>query len=194
MDTLNHIVSKYKLDLATPSPIEIPVGRDNLSKWLHELNLEIGVELGVAAGEYSENLCQDNPQMKVYGIDPWIPYRGYRDYSKPRTFAKLHQEANTRLAKYPRYKLIREFSLDALKRFADNSLDFVYIDANHQDPFITQDIEGWSQKIRPGGIISGHDYAADVKVAVDKYVLEHKIKPWFLLVSEKPHSWLWIKP
>lgn len=194
MDTLNYIVSKYKLDPTAPSPIKIPAGRDNLSKWLQELGFETGVELGVAAGEYSENLCQNNPQMKIYGIDPWIPYRGYRDYSRPKTFTRLHQEATTRLANYPKYKFIREFSQDALKRFADNSLDFVYIDANHQDPFISQDIEGWSKKIRPGGIVSGHDYASDVKIAVNKYVLKHKIVPWFLLVSDEPYSWLWIKP
>lgn len=210
MNTLDYIANKYKLDLATTSPIEIPnVGRNNLAQWLHELDFKVGVEVGVASGEYSEILCKANPQMKIYGIDPWIPYKGYRDYTRIKTFERLYQEAVDRLAKYPRYKFIREFSIDALRRFEDNSLDFIYIDANHQKPYVSQDIEQWSKKVRKGGIVSGHDFLKkkrlhiDVKEAVSKYVKENNIRHWFLLglnakipgvIRDSSRSWMWVKP
>lgn len=194
-NTLTYLAAKYRLDLRAKSPIEIPnVGRNNLAEWLHDLDSQVGVEVGVAAGEYSEIICNNNPQMKLYGIDLWQPYRGYTDYRKNETFRKLYQQARSRLSKFPKYIFIKEFSQNALKRFADNSLDFVYIDANHEDPFITQDIEGWSQKVKSSGIVSGHDYVSSVKTAVDKYTLDHKIKTWFILGPAKNPSWIWIKP
>ena len=98
------------------------------------------------------------------------------------------------------------------KQFADNSLDFVYIDANHQDPYVTQDITAWQGKVRPGGILAGHDYARprgkdgapqhNVKGAVQTYAAENNIRPWFVLGSFKAprgeqrdsvRSWMWIK-
>ena len=37
-----------------------------------------------------------------------------------------------------------------------------------------QDIIVWSQKVRPGGVVSGHDYDdPDVRTAVDAYVKMH---------------------
>src|SRR3989338_5085864 len=161
-NTQDYIINKsgISFDDKTPLPIEIPnVGRDTLANWLQELNFKIGVEVGVADGEYSEILCEANPQMKLYGVDPWIPYKGYRDYTRTSTFSRLYEEANSRLAEKTNYWFIKEFSLDAVKKFADNSLDFVYIDANHQDPYVTQDITAWQGKVWPGGILAGHDYA-----------------------------------
>jgi hypothetical protein len=195
MNTLDYIADKFQLNPTEESPIRLLyVGRDHLAQWLHDLDFKTGVEVGVAAGEYSEAICQSNPQMKLYGVDPWAPYRGYRDYTREKTFEKLYHDATTRLAKYPNYEFIKSFSTDALERFSDNSLDFVYIDANHTDPFITQDLEGWSHKVRPGGIVSGHDYAIDVQKAVIKYTLDKSITPWFILSADHSPSWMWIKP
>jgi len=41
--------------------------------------------------------------------------------------------------------------------FEDNSLDFVFIDADHRYSYISQDIKLWLPKVKPRGIISGHD-------------------------------------
>lgn len=209
MKALDYISQKYNLDLTAESPIAIPnVGRNNLATWLNELGFKLGVEVGVAAGEYSEILCQKNPKMKIYGIDPWKPYKDYRDYTRSATFASLYDEAVKRLSKYPNYVFINEFSKNALERFDDNSLDFVYIDANHKEPFISEDIAGWNRKVKPGGILSGHDYIykkrvhIHVKGAVHRYTSQHNIKPWFVLgsMSRKPgeirdgsRSWMWVK-
>jgi predicted O-methyltransferase YrrM len=213
MNTLDYILKKFSLsfDDKTPMPIEIPgVGRDELAVLLDELGFKTGVEVGVAAGEYSEILCEANPQMKLYGVDPYKPYRNYQDYVRPSTFAKLHKEARQRLGDRPNYEFIEEFSMDAIKRFADNSLDFVYIDANHREPFITQDITKWHKKIRPEGVISGHDYNSlkgtgtnwAVKAAVHRFAQGSSIKPWFILgpragdratIEGSSCSWMWVK-
>jgi len=216
MSTLDYILHKFDLSFndRTRMPIEIPnVGRNTLAQWLYELDFKTGVEVGVATGEYSEILCIANPQMKLFGIDPFRPYRGYNDYTRPVTFSKLYENAHRRLAARLNYEFIKEFSADALRRFEDNFLDFVYIDANHQEPFITQDITEWYKKLRPGGILAGHDYARtkarhdtplnhQVKAAVQAYTSRYDIRPWFILgreadneglIRDKPRSWMWIK-
>ena len=190
MTTLGYITNKFKLDLSQNSPIEIlGVGREHLAQWLHDLDFKTGVEVGVAFGEYSLIICQKNPQMKVYGVDPFLRYKGYKDYVKDETFNKLYLQAKKSLKGFPKYIFLKEFSLDALKRFPDNSLDFVYIDANHEDPYITQDLEGWYPKIKSGGIMAGHDYIrahhtrCDVISALNNFTIKHKINPWFLIGS-----------
>ncbi len=208
MSTLEYLQKKFNLDLSKELPIEIPdVGRNNLARWLNELDFKIGVEVGVAAGEYSEILCYANPQMKIYGIDSWIPYNGYTDYTKESTFATLYHDAKKRLSKYTNYEFINELSMDAVKRFKDESLDFVYIDANHDDPYITQDITEWIKKVKKGGIIAGHDYARiirgwDVIRAVQKYTKKNNINPWFVIglsakipgmIRDDSRSWMIIK-
>lgn len=214
MNTLDYILKKFNIDYdrKMPMPIEVPnVGRFDILRWLRELDFRTGVEVGVAEGEYAKMICQTNPQMKIYGIDPWSPYKGYVDYTDQNAFTILFEEAQRRL--YPFIKkgiceIVKEFSMDALKKFEDNTIDFVYIDANHQDPYITQDITEWFKKVKPGGIIAGHDYIRprnpiyNVIEAVNTYTNNNHIRPWFVLglrskeprmIRDEYRSWMWIK-
>lgn len=209
LTTLKFIAEKFNLDLNRPSPIEIAnVGRGDLANWLHELDFKVGVEVGVAEGKYSRTLAIANPQMKLYGVDPWKNYSGYVSYQNQEVFDKLHQEALGRLNHLPNYEFMDLFSTDAVKNFNDESLDFVYIDANHQDPYISEDITNWSKKIKPGGIIAGHDYIrlkkerCDVIDAVNNFTKRNNIAPWFILglnakipglIRDPSRSWMWVK-
>lgn len=208
--TLEFLKNKYNLDFNQRMPIEIPrVSREILTQWLHELDFKTGVEVGVAAAAYSELIAKNNPQMKVYGVDPWKVYKGYKDYVRRPTIDALKVEAKERMKGYSNYEFIEEFSMDAVKRFEDNSLDFVYIDANHNFQGITNDIIEWEKKVRPGGIISGHDFfkhrvsVTDCHVyqVVNGYTDALRISPWFVLGAsnvydlprDKPRSFMWIK-
>ena len=212
MSTLELILNKYKLDPSSKSPIEISkIGKENLSLLFNELGFKSGAEIGVYEGEYSEHLCRSNPDAKIYGVDSFVPYNGYNDYKLKKTINAYHEKAKKISDTYKNYVLIEKFSMDAVHEFKDKSLDFVYIDANHQDPFITDDIKYWSRKVRSGGIISGHDYVElrhkghpeyDVKKAVKKFVKDNNIKIWFTTSLEDAainkhdwsRSWIIVKP
>ena len=172
-------------------------------------HFKVGAEIGVAHGHYSEALMNANPTMTLYGVDPYAVYKGYKDYALKRTMAALKADAHVRLDRFPSYEFVEKFSLDAAKAFADGSLDFAYIDANHTEPYVTQDIEAWTPKVKTGGIIAGHDYAIlrhekyDVIEAVNSYVKKHGIQLyiWGLnskadpsLKRESIRSWMFFKP
>jgi len=66
--------------------------------------------------------------------------------------------------------VIKGCSWEVADNFLDCSLDYVFIDADHQYESVKKDILAWLPKIKPGGIIAGHDYVSDF--GVDKAVQE----------------------
>jgi len=49
-------------------------------------------------------------------------------------------------------------SADAAQQFADRSVDFVYIDAEHTYAAVSRDIAAWWPKVKCGGVLAGDDW------------------------------------
>jgi len=130
---------------------------------------------------------------KLFLVDNYPVYEDFGYYAQPERQKACFEEAKERLAKFDGV-WVKKPSMEAVKDFVDNSLDFVFIDANHHYKFVAEDIAEWSKKVKHGGIVSGHDYSPymfEVKNAVDDYVKENKIKTLFL--TEKNACWFYIK-
>lgn len=153
--------------------------RNELARYFNTLGFKIGAEVGVCDGRYSQILCQSIPGLKLYCIDAW---KAYSDNSQDGSQAQLNKCLRITLDRLKNYdaSIIMKWSLDAAKEIADESLDFVYIDANHKFDYVMEDIIAWTRKVRKGGIVSGHDYWSirdfGVKDAVDVYTKSHNIK------------------
>jgi hypothetical protein len=52
-------------------------------------------------------------------------------------------------------------SAETANKFADGSLDFVFIDANHEYEAVAKDIDAWRPKLTEHGILAGHDFTLD---------------------------------
>ena len=211
MNTLEYIVKKFNLNLDEKSPIEIPnTGRETLANLFKELGFKIGVEIGVQVGIYSEMLLQANSELKLYGVDPWTFYDTAGNFRTKGQLDEHYNAAVKRLTPYKNYVIIKKSSTDAVKDFEDDSLDFVFIDADHEYLHAVQDIVLWSKKVKKGGIVSGHDYRLStykntrlhVVYALDGYIKAYKIKQWFILgrkekiegeIRDKYRSWFWVK-
>ena len=95
--------------------------------------------------------------------------------------------------------ILRKRSMEALEDVPDGSLDFVYVDADHTFDAVMMDIICWARKVRPGGIVAGHDYyrfrRAGVVPAVDAYTAAHGITRWFLTdyLKDRTPSWFWLR-
>lgn len=118
----------------------------------------VGAEIGVERALFSRNIAKT--ATKLYCIDPWKAgsLYGFRDYVTQTRLDDFLKEAKQRVKKYNNCVFIRKSSMEAVKDFADESLDFVYIDANHDYEHTKEDIKEWSKKVKRGGIVSGHDY------------------------------------
>lgn len=215
MDTLSYILKKYNLSYVPRSiqmsPTEIPnMGRDDLPALLNELGFKTGAEIGVFSGLYSQTICAGIPGVKLYSIDSWQTYAPYyRDIQRQEKLDEAKQNAYRRLKPF-NVTIIEKFSEDAIKDFEDDSLDFVYIDGNHELPYVLWDIIWWSKKVRSGGIVAGHDYYETVTKdsrchvipAVMAYTRAYKIVPWFVIgtkamepgvIRDSKRSWMWVK-
>lgn len=197
MDALTYIGSKFDLDKEIASaragtlrsPIEIPnTNRETLARLLYLLEARRGVEVGVERGAYSEVLCREIPGVQLFCVDAWKAHRGYRDHVNQQKLDGFYIETQDRLRPFKSATLIRQFSVEAAKAFQDESLDFVYIDAAHDLPSVIADLAAWSKKVRPGGIIAGHDYARHkwpnqihVVYAIQAWTQAYDIRPWFVL-------------
>jgi len=180
---------RYKGRKVLPFMSSKRYGRNLLPQLFKELDFNIGAEIGVQKGKYSELLCKGNPKLKLYSIDPWKAYnsisQGTHDARYEQTVGRLNPYNAT---------IIRKTSIDALADFNDHVLDFVYIDGNHAFDYVVQDIIHWSKKVKHGGIIACHDYHdAQVGRAIDSYIYCHVINPWYML-QEAQSTAYWVNP
>jgi len=200
VEAVAHIVEKYGLTLSRKHQTEIQaMGRDDLPALFHELGYVMGAEIGSERALYAEKLCQAG--LRLYAVDAWTAYKGYREHVSQGKLDRFYEETRRRLEPFD-CQIVRCFSMDALKLFADGSLDFVYIDGNHDFQHAAEDIAEWSRKVKVGGIISGHDfsrnkkkdYLCQVKDVVQAWTYAHGITPWFITRGDRRSpSWFWVK-
>jgi hypothetical protein len=58
---------------------------------------------------------------------------------------------------YPQLSTFISDSVSLAKTWPDHSLDAIFFDGNHTQPALTADIKAWRSKIKPGGLMAGHD-------------------------------------
>lgn len=191
--------------------VEIPdCSRDDLPQFFIDMGYKTGAEIGVAKGEFSLKLCQAG--LTVYSIDPWLCNKDYPDSRGQKKMDYVYEHAKKILAPYPNSTIIKKTSMEASDDFADGSLDFVYIDGNHEFKFIAEDISEWSKKVKKGGIISGHDYMytrptnplgiCHVIPVLNAYTTAYNINDWYILgrknasqgeTRDRWRSWMFFK-
>jgi len=173
-------------------------------EFLKQMNLTTGVEIGVCFGKFTKEFAKTG--FDIHGIDPWIGYSGAgRTEKEQKKQDKNYEIAKEAISPYQNCILIRKTSMEAVDLFKDNSLDFIYIDGDHRFPFIASDLYFWYQKVKSGGVISGHDYfntaphasnvLCHVKAAVDAFIDAFEIPNFYIFNEEtKTLNWMFIKP
>ncbi|QDT54273.1 hypothetical protein Pan44_23010 [Caulifigura coniformis] len=153
----------------------------SLIRWLRRLpGPLVGAEVGVFQGYTSEALLRSFPDLRLWMVDRWKPYEGRSTIGdQPAEALERALKSTTFWTQFAkdRRRILREASPAAADRFDDHSLDFAFIDANHLYEAVCADITAWWSKIRPGGLLTGHDYGTGrdaegiwgVKRAVDEF-------------------------
>lgn len=134
--------------------------RNELPNILNQNNFKVGVEVGSFKGAFSKTILQ-NWNGKIYMVDVWrsLPTDEYDDASNALYNDTSYSEAMKSIQGFEdRAFMLRMKSSQAIELFDDESLDFIYIDANHAYDFVKEDMRLWYPKLKKGGLFCGHDY------------------------------------
>ena len=165
--------------------------------WLSEFignNKMEGVEVGVLRGPTFKSLMITCPNLTLTGVDTFIPDKVWKsqEIKNSEDMLKIkplywYQELLDFCEDYNgRAKIIRNFSNQAVNEFKDESLDFVFIDASHDFESVNEDIYNWKDKVKKGGMVSGHDIdLLQVRMAVSNHNTNFQTGP--------DNVWWWIK-
>ncbi len=188
-----------RLTYATPRPL-LPHRLDLPTLLNRRRLLGCGVEVGVRRGEFSEVLLDGWRGRHLISVDPWAEAETdeYVDQANVQQAEHdgYHDETVRRLARFgERSTIWRMFGADAAERIPHHALDFVYLDARHGYASVLEDLKAWHDRVRPGGILAGHDYIdgtfADgefgVRSAVDEFFGR---RGWSVGVTRADSPWL----
>lgn len=154
----------------------------------------IGCELGVFAGEFAEYLASKHPQ-KLYLIDIWqgdtnnVSMSADENGNNPVFYNadELFKHVTALFKTNPAIEIRRGFTQDVIPTLPNNSLDYVYIDADHSYEGVLRDLTNILPKMKQQCWILGHDYEMNlekantvwkfgVKKAVDEFCKKHQFR------------------
>jgi predicted O-methyltransferase YrrM len=139
--------------------------RDLIEQLPGALNM---AEIGVYAGESTRLFVDSGKVRRLIAVDPWA---GDAALHSPYPWSFVRATFLNWAMTQPNVMPWVTTSERAAQLVDPQSLDFVYIDANHKYEPVRQDILLWRARIRPGGFIGGHDFSRDF-VGVMRAVVE----------------------
>lgn len=139
-----------------------PRSFERLSGICDQKNL-VGVEIGVFCGSHAQSLIENSNMSKLYLIDAYDLYEDYNEGKQVYGISQLdlkNAEIQARKLLDP-YKSkivwLKGYSKDMVSHIQE-PLDFVYIDGNHDQEYVWEDITNYWPLVKSNGILGGHDY------------------------------------
>ena len=159
-----------------------------------KLALISGVEVGVDTGSHALQMLGYLNLKKLSLIDPWERYTDHGVDGFPgRDWNQVYESVKRRMSEHENVEIIREVSVKASKLIEDSTLDFVYIDANHEYEHVLEDLRAWYPKLKGDGVLCGDDFGAPSSVGLIRGVTEFAYEHQLLVFSEKEQFWM-VKP
>ena len=125
----------------------------------------VGAECGVFKGEFSRALLEHLAPRQLYLMDPWYLmtkewHWGEGDRSTVSALCNILRTFEDDLVS-GRVLLKIDDDLKALAELPDHHLDWAYVDSTHLYAPTVKELELLRRKVRPGGIVAGHDWQPD---------------------------------
>ncbi|HEV2817558.1 MAG TPA: class I SAM-dependent methyltransferase [Allosphingosinicella sp.] len=178
----------------------------------------VGAEIGVAEGAYSAAILAAAQPAELHLIDPWSHLEPGSDLLEggrlltgidaaraqgdafeapppnPRG-DEDHARVAARFEGDARVRLHRQYSYKAAAGFDENMFDFVYIDGNHHYEFVLRDLQDFAARLKPDGLLFGHDFFEDVFAREENYGVVDAVSAFlkrsdfrFLMLTWEPFS------
>lgn len=121
---------------------------DIISDILKRNNYTKGVEVGSSNGEFSKEILK-RWSGSLYLVDEWNNDKDSKSINE--CIDNISEFTN-------RAHIMKMPSNVANKLFGDETLDFVYLDANKSYDNFMNDFNNWYPKVKQGGLISGFNF------------------------------------
>jgi len=147
----------------------------------------VGAELGVAGGAFSCVIA--NHCSVLYSIDRWSDHHDLKEY-----FQALNKISAASQKGGARTVVIRSLFSEAVTLFQENYFDFLYIDGYaHGGQENGKTLYDWWPKLKPGGILAGHDYHPRFQPTidvVDNFVCHYSLQLQLTIHDTFPSWWV----
>jgi hypothetical protein len=156
--------------------------------------VEVGCWKGKSLSFLLVEARDSGKRLKIIGVDHFEGSVGQPGMVEAAQAVDLGAECerNCRRAGYP-FEIIRQPSCAAAARFKSGSLDFVFVDGSHDFESVQADIRAWMPKVKPDGVLAGHDYdeqgvALAVRQTLPRESVRRKGRCWWYEVGDQPLS------
>jgi len=152
------------------------------------LFVELGVWFGQSMCFAGVEIINSGKPIKLHGVDcflcgdqpsPDAPFDAPR-YSEVFRFIEPVKDV---------IEIVKADTHEASLNYENESIDFLFIDANHTYEGVMQDLVDWYPKVKKGGLVCGHDYQDAPWSGLVKAVDEFLGKENFEI---DPNSWSFI--
>lgn len=130
------------------------------------------LEVGVAYGLHARHLLERFPKLSYFGVDPYLPgydesdpfvsdvakaYRSNPTLSLDQLFRDVSGDLQASFGS--RARLFRQSLQECTTDIPASHFDMVFIDGSHKYEDVRIDLRLATEKLRPGGIVVGDDWA-----------------------------------
>jgi len=140
-----------------------------LAKLINDKNYKSVIEIGTAYAGNAFHLLTHTDINSIVCIDPYLYYPAMPGFTCQGEYDTLFEFAKFRLL--PSLKqvyFIRKTSREAINELGP--VDLIFLDGSHEYEDVKWECENYSKLVKPGGVLSGHDY--DIFEGVNKAVNE----------------------
>jgi predicted O-methyltransferase YrrM len=138
------------------------------------------VEVGAWKGASTSYLAVEaqHKKMRIDVVDTWVGSEEHKEMNEITENSLFGTFIDNMRPLINLINPIRTDSVSASKMYSDESLDAIFIDADHGYESVKADILAWMPKVKTGGILAGHDYIcthSGVIQAVDEIIQSPEI-------------------
>jgi hypothetical protein len=122
-------------------------------------------EIGTQTGYFAKALLKEIQPTELHLIDPWVHHEdeeyeadaaNVTQTQQDKLYSDVAETFKSEIADGVVH-LHRDYSPAAAGRFSDGYFDMIYIDAMHYHAAVLADLMAWAPKLKPSGILAGHD-------------------------------------